>query len=196
MIPVRVYLASAAALALGAWSLCAWDYLPIDVAPDRPEWKWRDALAKMLVGQRESPVEGGRVDVLTDHWAIELEWPHKWHEGIGQVLHYAMLTDRKPVLALMAHARSPENMQEKMLRRFDLVEKTCRAHGIHLLILLPQRPSRPAADIETNGIAGVRYWLNTRTGVRHRPGCRFYRNTEEGRPCTADEGRPCRLCAP
>ncbi|RKX30598.1 MAG: hypothetical protein DRP22_04955 [Verrucomicrobia bacterium] len=190
----RVYLVAAAVMAAASLSLFAWDYLPVDVAADDPEWKWRDTLAKVLGGQREASVEGGRVDVLTEQWAIELDWPHKWHEGIGQVLHYAMLTDRKPVLALMSHARSPETMHRKTLQRLELVEKTCRAYGIRLLVLLPQRP--PHRSSSTGKRGGAQFWLNTRTGVRHRPGCRYYRNTEEGRPCTADEGRPCALCSP
>jgi len=185
-----------AALLTACWAVPAagWDYLPLNVSADDPESRWRDELARVVNGRKEVTVTGGRVDVLTAEMAIELDRLHKWHEGIGQVLHYATLTRKTPVLALMAYARTPQNLRTNTLRRLALVEKTCRAHGIRLLVLLPQQPRHDAADQP----AGTRpkYWLNLRTGVRHRPGCRFYRNTEEGRFCGPDEGRPCALCGP
>ena len=46
----------------------------------------------------------GRVDVLTDTQAIELDWlkGNKFHEGIGQALHYGDVTGQQPVLALIS----------------------------------------------------------------------------------------------
>jgi hypothetical protein len=38
------------------------------------------------------------------------------------------------------------------------------------------------------------YWLNTETDVRHNAGCRWYKKTKSGRPCTADDGEPCGQC--
>lgn len=38
------------------------------------------------------------------------------------------------------------------------------------------------------------HWLNTKTGVRHRSSCRWYGQTKNGRPCTADEGEACKVC--
>lgn len=38
------------------------------------------------------------------------------------------------------------------------------------------------------------YWLNTATNVRHNPGCRHYKKTKQGRPCSPTEGKPCGLC--
>ena len=42
--------------------------------------------------------------------------------------------------------------------------------------------------------AEKRYWLNTKTNVRHNSSCRWYRNTKHGRMCTKDEGRACGKC--
>jgi len=41
-----------------------------------------------------------RVDVLTDKHAIEVDWLDKWHQGIGQALHYSYLSGKDPVLAI------------------------------------------------------------------------------------------------
>jgi hypothetical protein len=45
-----------------------------------------------------------RVDVLTGTQAIELDWlkGNKFHEGIGQALHYGDVTGQQPVLALIS----------------------------------------------------------------------------------------------
>ena len=44
------------------------------------------------------------MDVLTDTQAIELDWlkGNKFHEGIGQALHYGDVTGQQPVLALIS----------------------------------------------------------------------------------------------
>lgn len=42
-----------------------------------------------------------RVDLLTDETAIEADWTYKWEEAIGQSLHYAKRTGRKPVVLLL-----------------------------------------------------------------------------------------------
>lgn len=38
------------------------------------------------------------------------------------------------------------------------------------------------------------YWLNTKTGTRHNSSCEFFHNTESGKECGADEGKPCHRC--
>ena len=38
-----------------------------------------------------------RVDILTDTHAYEVDWISKaWSEGVGQALHYAIMTGKKP----------------------------------------------------------------------------------------------------
>lgn len=38
------------------------------------------------------------------------------------------------------------------------------------------------------------YWLNTGSNVRHNSGCKNFKNTKNGRPCTKDEGKACGIC--
>lgn len=45
--------------------------------------------------------DGTRVDCLTDEYAIEVDWAHKWAEAIGQSLYYADQTGRKPGILLI-----------------------------------------------------------------------------------------------
>lgn len=37
------------------------------------------------------------------------------------------------------------------------------------------------------------HWLTTSTGVRHRPGCRYFDNTS-GTKCRSSDGKPCKVC--
>lgn len=42
-----------------------------------------------------------RVDCLTSEYAVEVDWAHKWAEGVGQAQYYARETRRKPGLLLI-----------------------------------------------------------------------------------------------
>lgn len=165
----------------------AWDYIELDLPAEGREADWRDKLAEALGGQTEVRVEGGRIDVMTDTLAIEVDWPHKWHEGIGQALHYADHTGKQGVLALIAYGMGPEKLQVRSQERFKLVEDQCRKNGLKLLILFP---TRPATDWETSDL----YWYNRDTDTRHNSSCRYYKKTRSGRLTEEKIGKPCSVC--
>ena len=128
-------------LALGLLpSASAWESLTFDLPSGGRESLWRDELARCWNGQIEYRIEGGRVDVLTDLYAIEVEFPHKWHEGLGQALHYASATGRQGVLAIIAYAQGEANLHGKSRRRFEMIEDLCSANHIQMLVLFPNRP--------------------------------------------------------
>jgi len=46
--------------------------------------------------------DGTFPDCVIDEYIIEVDWAHKWYEGIGQALHYSHTDgNRKPMLALI-----------------------------------------------------------------------------------------------
>lgn len=177
----------------------AWDSYVFDLPSNEKESAWRDALAEHLHGQTEVVIDGGRIDVLTDQLAIEVDFQHKWHEGLGQALHYADATGKQGAVALISYSQGPDNMREKSRTRFEMVEKLYDKSDIKLIVLFPSRPR----ELETGGedddgsqvtAPKFRYWLNTRTGVRHNSDCQHYRNTEEGYDCGPKEGKACSIC--
>ncbi|MFH0952708.1 MAG: hypothetical protein V1873_00080 [Verrucomicrobiota bacterium] len=180
----------------------AWDYYQFDLPSQAPEAYWRDVLAEELGGQHEVSIEGGRIDVLTDTQAIEIDWPHKWHEGLGQALHYSDVTGKQGVLALISYSQGPEKLQADSRARFDMVEKQCAKHGIKVIVLFPSQPKAYGTsatnllpDLQQKHVdASTNYWLNTKTRLRHRPNCRYYGTGVNGRPCGAKEGKACALC--
>lgn len=52
-------------------------------------------------GKREVHVKGGRIDILTDEYAIEVERAHKWKNAIGQALWYGQQENVKPGIVLL-----------------------------------------------------------------------------------------------
>ncbi len=60
-----------------------------------------EKLTEQLGGKSEVQVEGGRMDILTDEHAIEVEWASNWKESIGQSLWYAMQENKKPRIIML-----------------------------------------------------------------------------------------------
>lgn len=72
--------------------------------PDAHEVAWSGWIAEQLDGEAEAGFTDtagrGRVDVLTDQWAIEVEWPKtpKAPESLDQASRYGEAFDRTPVV--------------------------------------------------------------------------------------------------
>ena len=101
------------------------------------EAHYRDALVVALKNKGESPkievkCDGGRVDILTEEYAIEVKTATQWHKAIGQAAHYATVLKRKPAIAifdvkkLTAEKRSAleKTAEDFKIEVFELVEKT------------------------------------------------------------------------
>ncbi len=98
------------------------------------ETHWSAALASVLTGHTEVPVEGGRIDVLTEHYAIEVDRLEKWHEAIGQAAHYALKTGKAPVAAIVLPSELwpfSSTTSAKLL----LIDATCTKQGVKLVLL-------------------------------------------------------------
>lgn len=73
---------------------------------DYSEKDYSDYIQTLIGGEREYSVESGRVDLLTDEFAFEIEWARKWKEAIGQTIWYALQTNRKPAIILIMETKS------------------------------------------------------------------------------------------
>ncbi len=78
-------------------------------------------------GRMEVPVRYGRVDLLTGTYAIEVDRVDRFHEGIGQALHYAKETGKKPGLALFLLHPDPTGLD-----KLDYVHWLCDFYGIRV----------------------------------------------------------------
>ena len=71
--------------------------------------------------------DGTRVDCLTDTYAIEFDFAKKWAESIGQSLHYARLTGKKPGIVLICR-------KEKDRRHLERLRKAVEFGGLKIEI--------------------------------------------------------------
>ena len=62
--------------------------------------KSQDAITEFILTDR------ARVDILTDTFAIEVDFAHKWGESIGQSLFYAVMLDKKPGVLLIVDGKN------------------------------------------------------------------------------------------
>lgn len=157
---------------------------------------WQVALNnKVFKGKLEASVSTGRVDILTDTFAIEVDKVLKYKEGIAQALKYAKATGKKPLLALYIDG---DKDGYKLLQEAD---ELCKDKAVSLLLInsyvsvndliaLVQTARANNSDSK----ASLNYWLNTNSNVRHNSACRYYINTKSGRKCSKSEGRACGIC--
>jgi hypothetical protein len=176
------------------------------------ESDWQVAFnSRVTNGKLEQPTKGGRVDIVTEDHAIEVDRVRKYREGIGQCFRYAQATGKSAGLAL--YFDGPGDTYEA----FEAAKAACDSAGIRLWLIneyvsvddlirqkgvtapgpaagtaavAPAQKTRaiPAPKVECN------YWVNTSSGVRHNASCRWFKNTKAGRCCGKSEGRACGTC--
>jgi hypothetical protein len=69
-----------------------------------------------------------RVDLLNDEYAIEVEWPKKWAEAIGQSLYYSIVTNKKPAIILLIKDKKSES------RYIYRLQTVAAKHGIKVYL--------------------------------------------------------------
>ena len=85
--------------------------------------------------------DGTRVDILTDQYAYEVDWAWKWAEGVGQCIHYSIMTQRMAGLVLLVrHGPTVDTEAAADRRAVGRARKVCRRCGIQLVLIraMPQ----------------------------------------------------------
>jgi len=153
-------------------------------------------IVKELGGEREVSVQSGRVDILNNQYAIEVDWANKWKQSIGQALWYAQQTNKKAGIVLILR-------DKKDYKYFIQLSSTLSTFGLadrvrvwnypndfkNIPSFTPQRllPSQEEIDEAGN------YWITTSSQVRHNSGCRYYKSTR-GKVGGSNDGRACKKC--
>jgi len=60
-----------------------------------------DYIQSLIGGEREVSVRSGRIDLVHNDVAFEIDWANKWKESIGQALWYAQQSNKKPGIILI-----------------------------------------------------------------------------------------------
>jgi len=66
--------------------------------------------------------DGTRADLVSDNYAIEVDWASKWAEAIGQSLYYSSVTGKKPGIVLLVKDLAKE---ERFIYRCQTVCARC-----------------------------------------------------------------------
>jgi len=118
----------------------AYIVIKVDVEAGAKEAAWSDALAVGLEGaEREWRVDGGVADIATETHIYEVDRLAKWHEGIGQVLHYRDDSGKQGVLVLIL----PDGYSD-WVRLEKLERKRCKPYDIALIVLVRLQPELTA----------------------------------------------------
>ncbi len=186
--------AGAVLVAVTALVAGAYDEMVFDLPSGAKESRWRDCLAQALEGSTEVNIPEGRVDVLTDEEAIEVDFQHKWKEGLGQAVVYARSLHRRPVLALITYGENESETTKRTQYLLALAEAHCASNGVRMVVLRPSRNDEfVRKDPTKHGVRPEPPPLRiSKSGKRHNPRCKYYR--EEFAPCGPDEGVPCGAC--
>jgi hypothetical protein len=183
---------------------------------------------KVTHGKLEVRIATGRIDILTETHAIEVDYARNYRAAVKQALQYAGETKRKPGVALIVDGvKDP-------LQAVDAARGLCEKAGVTFWLIneyvsvndladqkpktvsparpLPGSPPERLADQKPKTVSPPNvtqsqedqskpqtqveqaYWLNTKSGVRHNRSCRWFGNTNKGRRCGPNEGRPCKQC--
>lgn len=85
---------------------------------------YQNQWCKQYNGQTEVKLQDGtRVDCLTGNYAVEFDFASKWAECIGQSLHYADLTGKKPACVLIIE-------KKKDWKHYKKLRSSAKKHGI------------------------------------------------------------------
>lgn len=69
-----------------------------------------------------------RIDCVTDNYAIEFDFAHKWAEAVGQSLHYGLMTGKEPAIVLIMEKKTDG-------KYYDRVKRLCDTYKIKLFTI-------------------------------------------------------------
>jgi len=119
--------------------------LPIQAKHLYPEKYYQNQWCSKWHGISEAKlIDGTRVDCLTKNYATEFDFAPKWAESIGQSLHYARLTGKKPAIVLII-----ENPSD--FKYYNKIKPLCEQYSIALWYMkAPQYSSEIRCDFDIN----------------------------------------------
>lgn len=77
---------------------------------------YQNGFATIMKGQKEVVLfDGTRVDVLTDTFAIEVDFAEKWSQSVGQALYYGDVLNKKPGILLVVNGSNDERFVKRLI---------------------------------------------------------------------------------
>lgn len=142
-------------------------------------------------GQREVSCYNGRADIVTNTYAIEVEFAKNWKHAIGQSLWYGLQLERQPGIVLI--------MKDINDRKYGIMLMSALQYaGIDNKIKVwfyPEDFGLTFNDlvVKQETIAGTRYTYNTSSKIRHNSTCAYFQ-CNNCIQSDASQGRACSKC--
>lgn len=91
-----------------------WEHVHHDHNEESYQQAWCNAHKGILEYENK---DFTRVDCLTKTHAVEFDFANKWHESIGQALHYAVMTGKKPMVVLILDEPKTQMVYYKRVKK-------------------------------------------------------------------------------
>lgn len=138
---------------------------------------------------------------------VRLEYDWERTDKYGRTLAYVYLEDgtlfnAKLIASGYAHAYTKYPFKQEFMDLFRQLERDARENGRGLWAAdSTQASETPSTQTLQDSITTVqatrlqgKYWINTRSGVRHNASCRWFGKTSQGHYTDELEGRACGMC--
>lgn len=103
---------------------------------------YQEKFATYINGQKEVLLDDKtRVDVLTDTFAIEVDFAEKWSESVGQALYYAEKLNKKAGILLVVNGHQDDRFVQRLMT-------VAYKHGITVWIMDYNNDSWGKVDVE------------------------------------------------
>ena len=140
---------------------------------------------KVTHGKMEAETPTGRIDILTDTHAIEVDHARNYRAAIKQALQYAGATQKKPGIAIIMDGN------QDTLQAIEAAKLLCKESGVTFWLineyvsvndLADQKPQTRGTPQTTSSVTNQSrqtqaiekgYWLNTKSDIRHNRSCRW-----------------------
>jgi len=85
--------------------------------PKQLESYYQINFADTINGVREYRLfDGTRVDIVTDTFAIEVDFASKWSQSVGQALYYGYVLNKKPAILLVVNGKLEDRFVARLVR--------------------------------------------------------------------------------
>ena len=155
------------------------------------ENEYSELINQHFQGKQEVTVQSGRVDILNDEYAIEVEFANKWKNSIGQALWYGQQTGKQPGIVLILKSNNDYKYFIQLNTALDYA-----GLGEKVKVWLYPNDFENQKEIENHqkeDQTNKDFWLTTSSKTRHNASCKYFHKTR-GKACSANEGIACKKC--
>ena len=102
----------------------------------KDEAHYQKLIYKLTGGELEHKLpDGTRIDILTDDFAIEVDFVKKFYEAIGQAVHYTQ-SGRKPLIWLIVRQKTEEKYVARAVAACKRTAVRVNGHDYHIGVMV------------------------------------------------------------